>query len=91
MKSIATLGVDLAKDVFHLHGVDARGLAAMTKPRKGHGFAGPSFSTLQAHRGYGNTFFIDEVTVKIQGQIQYFWRAVNQPRNSRHTRTGAQR
>jgi transposase len=25
MKTIATLGVDLAKDVFHLHGVDARG------------------------------------------------------------------
>ena len=30
------------------------------------------------HQGYGDTFFIDEVFVKIQGQQQYLWRAVDQ-------------
>ena len=31
-----------------------------------------------AHRGYGDTFFIDEAFVKIQGKQQYLWRAVDQ-------------
>ena len=30
------------------------------------------------HQGYGDTLFIDEVFVKIQGQQQYLWRAVDQ-------------
>ena len=30
------------------------------------------------HRGYGDTFFIDEVFVKIDGKQQYLWRAVDQ-------------
>ena len=30
------------------------------------------------HRGYGDTFFIDEVFVKIQGKTHYLWRAVDQ-------------
>jgi putative transposase len=30
------------------------------------------------HRGYGDTFYIDEVFVKINGQQQYLWRAVDQ-------------
>ena len=30
------------------------------------------------HKGYGDTFFIDEVFVKIQGKQQYLWRAVDQ-------------
>lgn len=30
------------------------------------------------HRGYGDTFYIDEVFVKIQGKQQYLWRAVDQ-------------
>jgi putative transposase len=30
------------------------------------------------HQGYGDTFFIDEVFVKIQGQRHYLWRAVDQ-------------
>ena len=30
------------------------------------------------HQGYGDTFFIDEVFVKIQGRQQYLWRAVDQ-------------
>ncbi len=30
------------------------------------------------HRGYGDTFFIDEVFVKINGKQHYLWRAVNQ-------------
>ena len=32
----------------------------------------------RAHRGYGDTFFIDEVFVKIHGKQQYLWRAVDQ-------------
>ena len=32
----------------------------------------------RAHRGYGDTFFIDEVFVTIQGKQQYLWRAVDQ-------------
>ena len=31
----------------------------------------------RAHAGYGDTFFIDEVFVKIQGKQQYLWRAVD--------------
>jgi putative transposase len=30
------------------------------------------------HRGYGDTFYIDEVFVKIKGRQQYLWRAVDQ-------------
>jgi putative transposase len=30
------------------------------------------------HQGFGDTFYIDEVFVKIQGQQQYLWRAVDQ-------------
>jgi putative transposase len=30
------------------------------------------------HRGYGDTFFIDEVFVKIHGNQHYLWRAVDQ-------------
>ena len=30
------------------------------------------------HRGYGDTFFIDEVFVKIDGRQHYLWRAVDQ-------------
>ena len=30
------------------------------------------------HRGYGDTFFIDEVFVKINGTQHYLWRAVDQ-------------
>ena len=30
------------------------------------------------HQGYGDTFFIDEVFVKIQGKQHYLWRAVDQ-------------
>jgi putative transposase len=29
------------------------------------------------HRGYGETFFIDEVFVKINGKLHYLWRAVD--------------
>ena len=32
----------------------------------------------QRHRGYGDTFYIDEVFVKINGKQQYLWRAVDQ-------------
>jgi putative transposase len=30
------------------------------------------------HQSYGDTFFIDEVFVKIQGDRHYLWRAVDQ-------------
>ena len=30
------------------------------------------------HKGYGDTFYIDEVFVKINGRQQYLWRAVDQ-------------
>jgi putative transposase len=30
------------------------------------------------HRGYGDTFFIDEAFVKINGRQRYLWRAVDQ-------------
>jgi putative transposase len=32
----------------------------------------------QRHQGYGDTFSIDEVFVKIQGEKHYLWRAVDQ-------------
>jgi putative transposase len=32
----------------------------------------------QKHRGYGDTFYIDEVFVKINGKQHYLWRAVGQ-------------
>ena len=32
------------------------------------------------HQGYGDTFFIDEVFVKIDGKQHYLWRAVDQDR-----------
>jgi putative transposase len=30
------------------------------------------------HRGYGDTFYIDEVFISINGKWQYLWRAVDQ-------------
>ena len=32
----------------------------------------------RGHRGYGDTFYIDEVFVKINGKQHYLWRAVDQ-------------
>ena len=32
----------------------------------------------QGHRGFGDTFYIDEVFVKINGKQRYLWRAVDQ-------------
>ena len=41
---------------------------------------GPKFARClsRRHQGFGDTFFIDEVFVKIQGKQQYLWRAVDQ-------------
>jgi putative transposase len=41
---------------------------------------GPHFSRRlrRKHPGFGDTFFIDEVFVKIAGQRHYLWRAVDQ-------------
>jgi putative transposase len=30
------------------------------------------------HQGYGDTFFIDEVFIKIDGKQRYSWRAIDQ-------------
>jgi len=32
----------------------------------------------RCHQGYGDTFYIDEVFVKIYGKQRYLWRAVDQ-------------
>ncbi len=41
---------------------------------------GPKYATRlkRKHRGYGDTFFIDEVFIKIGGKQHYLWRAVDQ-------------
>ncbi len=41
---------------------------------------GPEFTKRlrRNHQGYGDTFYIDEVFVKIQGKQDYLWRAVDQ-------------
>ena len=41
---------------------------------------GPQFARRlrQKHQGYGDTFFIDEVFIKIQGKQRYLWGAVDQ-------------
>ena len=46
------------------------------------------------HRGFGDTFYLDEVVVKIQGKQQHLWRAVDQDGEVvdvflRHRRDGA--
>jgi transposase-like protein len=35
-------------------------------------------TTTASAEGYGDTFFVDEVFVKIQGKRHYLWRAVDQ-------------
>jgi putative transposase len=41
---------------------------------------GPEFTKRlrRKHQGYGDTFYLDEVFVKIQGKQYYLWRAVDQ-------------
>ena len=41
---------------------------------------GPKYSAKlkRKHRGFGDTFFIDEVFVRIDGKQHYLWRAVDQ-------------
>jgi len=41
---------------------------------------GPKFATRlkKKHRGFGDTFFIDEVFIRIHGKQHYLWRAVDQ-------------
>ncbi len=41
---------------------------------------GPKYANRlrRRHQGYGDTFFIDEVFVKIQGKQHYLWRAIDQ-------------
>ncbi len=41
---------------------------------------GPKYATRlkRKHSGYGDTFFIDEVFIKIDGNQHYLWRAVDQ-------------
>jgi len=37
-----------------------------------------SCPSMRIHQGYGDTFFIDEVFVKIRGRQHDLWRAVDQ-------------
>ncbi len=41
---------------------------------------GPKYAARlkRKHQGYGDTFFIDEVFIKIDGKQHYLWRAVDQ-------------
>ena len=41
---------------------------------------GPKYATRlkRSHQGYGDTFFIDEVFIKMDGKQHYLWRAVDQ-------------
>ncbi|REH35602.1 putative transposase [Paraperlucidibaca baekdonensis] len=41
---------------------------------------GPSYARKlkQRHRGFGDTFYLDEVFIKINGKQHYLWRAVDQ-------------
>ena len=41
---------------------------------------GPKYAAWlkKKHQGYGDTFFIDEVFIKIDGKQHYLWRAINQ-------------
>ena len=41
---------------------------------------GPKYATrlTRTHQGYGDTFFIDEVFIKMDGKQHYLWRAVDQ-------------
>jgi putative transposase len=41
---------------------------------------GPAYSRRlkRRHQGFGDTFYIDEVFVKIRGKLHYLWRAVDQ-------------
>ncbi len=41
---------------------------------------GPKYASnlKKTHRGYGDTFFIDEVFIRIDGKQHYLWRAVDQ-------------
>ena len=41
---------------------------------------GPKYAARlkKKHQGYGDTFFIDEVFIRIDGKQHYLWRAVDQ-------------
>ncbi|MBQ0715284.1 MAG: IS6 family transposase [Paraperlucidibaca sp.] len=41
---------------------------------------GPSYARKlkQKHAGFGDTFYLDEVFIKINGKQHYLWRAVDQ-------------
>lgn len=41
---------------------------------------GPKFAKrlMHRHQGFGDTFLIDEVFIRIQGKQYYLWRAVDQ-------------
>ena len=46
---------------------------------------GPKFARRlrRKHQGFGDTFYVDEVFVKIRGKQHYLWRAVDQGRGRR--------
>jgi putative transposase len=61
---LAERGIIVSREAIRLWCIKFGGLYARRLKRK--------------HRGYGDTFFIDEVFVKINGKQHYLWRAVDQ-------------
>jgi putative transposase len=61
---LAKRGITVSREAIRLWGIKFGALYARRLRRK--------------HRGYGDSFFIDEVFVKINGKQHYLWRAVDQ-------------
>ena len=61
---LAQRGITVSREAIRLWCIKFGGLYARRLKRK--------------HRGYGDTFYIDEVFVKINGKQHYLWRAVDQ-------------
>ena len=61
---LAERGITVSREAIRLWSIKFGGLYARRLKRK--------------HRGYGDTFYIDEVFVKINGKQHYLWRAVDQ-------------
>jgi putative transposase len=83
--SISAIGIS------KIYSLNAASLSAVNPSVSGtqstrcaHGAGSVSNSALyirrlkRKHRGYGDTFYIDEVFVKINGKQHYLWRAVDQ-------------
>ena len=61
---LAERGIKVTREAIRLRCIEFGAIYARRSKRK--------------HRGYGDTFYIDEVFVKINGKQHYLWRAVDQ-------------